>query len=77
MNDDAHSKINVERVLVEFQDFLAPKLDTYEQAIYLYILRHSRLIGQEEVVIGFKSARRKMSFGVGQHREADVGVNLL
>lgn len=49
-----------------FQDYLAPKLDTYEQAIYLYIFRHSRLIGMNEVVIGFKSARRRMACGVGQ-----------
>jgi HNH endonuclease len=63
---DTHSKIDVVKVLVEFQDYLAPKLDTYEQAIYLYIFRHSRLIGNDEVVIGFKSARRKMSFGVGE-----------
>jgi hypothetical protein len=64
---DAQSKIDLEKFFVEFQDYLAPKLDTYEQAIYLYIFRHSRLIGEEEVVIGFKSAVRKMSFGVGEH----------
>jgi hypothetical protein len=50
----------------QFQDHLAPKLDTYEQALYLYILRHSRLLGSDEVVIGFKSARRRMACGVGQ-----------
>src|SRR5262245_48103621 len=37
---------------LDFQDHLAPKLDTYEQAIYLYIFRHSQLLGIEEVVIG-------------------------
>jgi len=50
----------------QFQDYLAPKLDTYEQVLYLYIFRHSRLIGADEVVIGFKSARRRMACGVGQ-----------
>ena len=50
----------------EFQDYLAPKLDTYEQAIYLYIFRHSRFKGIEEVVIGFKSSRKQMAFGVGE-----------
>lgn len=49
-----------------FQDYLAPKLDTYEQVIYLYIFRHSRLQGKEEITIGFKSARRKMALGVGE-----------
>jgi hypothetical protein len=49
-----------------FQDHLAPKLNTYEQAVYLYAFRHSRLIGQTEVVIGFKSARKRMALGIGK-----------
>jgi hypothetical protein len=52
--------------LTEFQDYLAPRLDTYEQAIYLYVFRHSRLIGLDEVVLGFKSARGRMATGIGQ-----------
>jgi hypothetical protein len=57
--------MDIQQVLTEFQDFLAPKLDTYEQAIYLYIFRHSRMLGLEEVTIGFQSARKKMAQGVG------------
>lgn len=49
----------------QFQDYLAPRLDTYEQAIYLYVFRHGRFLGQEEVVIGFKSARVRMATGLG------------
>lgn len=49
-----------------FQDYLAPKLDTYEQAIYLYVFRHSRLIGKDEVTIGFHSARLRMATGTGE-----------
>ena len=30
-------------ILEQFHDYLAPQLDTYEQAIYLYVLRHGRL----------------------------------
>lgn len=52
--------------LETFQDHVATKLDTYEQALYLYCVRHSRLIGNAEVVIGFKSARRGMAFGIGK-----------
>ena len=48
-----------------FQDHLAPKLDTYEQAIYLYVFRHSRLLNLEEITIGFKSARHRLATGVG------------
>ena len=53
-------------ILEQFQDYLAPLLDTYEEAIYLYILRHSRLQGLDEIVIGFKSARRRMATGIGE-----------
>lgn len=52
--------------LTQFQDHIAPRLDTYEQAIYLYAVRHSRLVGLADVVIGFKSARRAMAFGIGK-----------
>jgi hypothetical protein len=50
---------------ITFQDYLAPRLDVYEQAIYLYIARHTVAVNSREVVIGFKSARKKMAFGVG------------
>ncbi|MEO7157366.1 MAG: hypothetical protein ABI039_07390, partial [Vicinamibacterales bacterium] len=49
-----------------FQDHLAPKLDTYEQAIYLYLFRHGRLLGIDEVTIGFKSARIRLATGIGE-----------
>jgi len=55
-----------ERFLLQFEDHLAPKLDTYEQVIYLYVFRHSRLIGKDEVTQGFKSARARMACGVGE-----------
>ncbi len=58
--------MELERFLTEFQDYLAPRLDTYEQAIYLYVFRHSRLIGRDDAVIGFKSARRRMACGIGE-----------
>jgi hypothetical protein len=58
--------MDVVTFLTEFQDYLAPRLDTYEQAIYLYVFRHSRLIGLDEVVLGFKSARARMATGIGE-----------
>jgi hypothetical protein len=58
--------VDLEKFIIEFHDRLAPCLDTYEQAIYLYVFRHSRLIGKEEVVIGFKSARARMACGIGE-----------
>lgn len=58
--------MDTKQFITQFQDHLAPKLDTYEQVLYLYIFRHSRLLGADEVVIGFKSARRRMACGIGQ-----------
>jgi hypothetical protein len=51
---------------IAYQDHAAPMLDVYEQAVYLYIARHTILAGASEAVIGFKSARKRMAFGVGQ-----------
>jgi hypothetical protein len=60
------SVINVEQFFKDFQDHLAPRLDTYEQAIYTYLFRHTRLVGLDEAVVGFKSARRRMACGIGE-----------
>lgn len=43
-------------LFIQYQDYLAPRLDVYEQALYLYIARHMVAAGQSEAVIGFKSA---------------------
>jgi 5-methylcytosine-specific restriction endonuclease McrA len=58
--------VDVTAFFIEFQDYLAPRLDIYEVAIYLYIFRHSRLVGRDEVVLGFKSARIRMPLGIGE-----------
>lgn len=50
----------------QYQDHLAPTLDVYEQAIYLYIARHTIVEGKAEETIGFKSARKKLAFGIGK-----------
>lgn len=59
--------MDLREFFIQFQDHLAPRLDTYEQAIYLYIFRHSRLLGLDEVTIGFKSARTRMATGTGEN----------
>ena len=60
------SHMEIEQFFKDFQDHRAPRLDTYEQAIYLYLFRHTRFIGLDEAVIGFKSARRRMACGIGE-----------
>lgn len=65
--EDAELAEEFEQVYRRVVDVLAPKLDTFEHVIYAYILRHTLLADAEELaVIGFKSARRKMSKGSGQ-----------
>ena len=54
------------QIFVQYQDYLAPRLDVYEQAIYLYIFRHTIVEGKREETIGFKSARKKLAFGIGK-----------
>jgi len=59
--------MELKQFIEQFQDYLAPKLDTYEQALYLYIFRHGRLLDTDEVVIAFKSARKRLACGIGQN----------
>lgn len=59
--------MDLREFFIQFQDHLAPRLDNYEQAIYLYVFRHSRLLDIEEVTIGFKSARHRLATGVGEN----------
>jgi hypothetical protein len=58
--------IDLREFLIHFHDHLAPQLDTYEQAIYLYVFRHSRLLELDEITIGFKSARTRLATGIGE-----------
>ncbi len=66
MDQSPLNETDLRRFLELFQDHLAPRLDTYEQAIYLYVFRHSRLVGLDEVTIGFKSARSRLATGIGE-----------
>src|SRR3990172_8737192 len=59
--------LDLKRFFEEFQDYLAPRLDVYSQAIYLYLFRLSRLVGKDTVLVGLGTARRRMAFGVGEH----------
>lgn len=58
--------MDLSEFIIQFHDHLAPKLDTYEQAIYLYVFRHGRLLGLADVTVGFKSARTRLATGIGE-----------
>ncbi len=55
--------LDARTALEQFHDYLAPKLDVYEQAVYLYILRHSRLVGKPELTVELKSAAGRIAGG--------------
>ncbi len=57
--------IDARRTLEEFHDHLAPRLDVYEQAVYLYLLRHSRLVGKPSVTIELKALPARLAVGTG------------
>lgn len=57
----------LEQILLEIQDYLVPTLDTYEQAIYRYIFRHTYLIGEREMYFSTRSAEIGFGFGSGNN----------
>ena len=64
-NKKLHMETKIEYYIKEIIDFGEPKMDVYEFAIYMYLIRNTRLIGKEEGLFGFKSIRKSMVIGVG------------
>ena len=58
--------MQTEKHIQDIIDFAEPQMDVYEFAIYMYLVRHTRLIGKTEEVFGFKSIRKTMVIGVGE-----------
>ena len=55
---------DLQKIFIEIQDSLIPTLDTYEQAIYHYIFRHTYLIGEESTLFSTKRASIGLGSGV-------------
>lgn len=53
----------LKQIVSDIQDHLVPKLDTYEQAIYHYIFRHTYLVGEKSTL--FSTKRAEIGFGSG------------
>ena len=66
MPDRKSTPIDARTAIEQYQDYLAPQLDVYEQAVYLYILRHSRLIGKPRLKVELKTARQQIAKGLGK-----------
>jgi len=55
----------LEEILLQIQDHLVPKLDSYEQAIYHYIFRYTYLIGKKQMLYSTRTA--EIGFGIGDN----------
>lgn len=55
----------VEEILIEIQDKLVPILDSYEQAIYHYLFRHTHLVGAETCLYSTRAA--EIGLGTGDN----------
>ena len=73
MSDRKSTPIDARTAIEQFQDYLAPQLDVYEQAVYLYILRHSRLIGKPRLKVELKTVRHQIAKGLGR-RGSRIGA---
>ena len=58
----------IARELIEIQDYLVPQLDTYEQAIYHYLFRHTYLVGEESTLFSTRGAE----IGLGSGSEGNT-----
>jgi len=56
----------IQEHLNDIIDFAETKMDVYEFAIYMYLIRHTRLLGNDEGLFGFKSILKTMVIGVGE-----------
>lgn len=50
-------------ILIEIQDKLVPLLDSYEQAIYHYLFRHTYLAGKEQTLFSTRTAEIGLGSG--------------
>jgi hypothetical protein len=55
--------MDTKKFLENYVDFMMPNLGFYEQAIYLFLFRHSRLHGRDEIVQAFKALPDRMKLG--------------
>lgn len=66
--------MDVTRFLKEFVDLAIPYLDTTEQSIYLYAVRHCWLEGKESVLVSVSKAAKTNAFGLG-NKGGTMGIS--
>lgn len=53
-------------IIIQVQDYLSPKLTSYEQMLYHYLFRHTYLEGKKEIIIGVRTIRKAAGLGIGK-----------
>jgi len=66
--------MNIEHFLKEYLDYAVPTLETTEQAIYLYVVRHTVLENKENVLVSISNAAKTNAFGLGS-RGGTMGIS--
>ena len=66
--------MNTEQFLKEYIDFVVPKLETIEQAIYLYVVRHTVFEDKDNVLVSVSSAAKSNIFGLSG-RGGTMGIS--
>lgn len=61
-------KDSLVQTLIDIQDYLVPTLDTYEQALYHYVLRYTLLVGKRSAIISVKTA----NIGLGKSKAGSL-----
>ncbi len=59
--------VDIRKAVEQVQDFLAPRLDCYEQMIYHYLFRHTRLDGKRGITVGTRTIQSKIGGGLGKN----------
>jgi len=57
--------MDTNKFLGDFVDLVVPNLDTTEQSIYLYAVRHSLIEGKGNVLVSISNAAKSNAFGLG------------
>ena len=66
--------MNTERFFKKYVDFVVPKLGTIEQAIYLYVVRHTVFENKDNVLVSISSAAKSNAFGLSG-RGGPMGIS--
>ncbi len=66
--------VDIELFFKEYIDYVIPKMETIEQSIYLYVVRHTLLENKENVLVSISSSAKSNAFGLSG-RGGTMGIS--